>query len=41
MLEGGVYFAPSEFEANFLSFAHTKDDIDKTVALVKSVLASI
>jgi len=30
MLEEGVYLAPSEFEANFLSFAHTKRDIEKT-----------
>ena len=31
MLKQGVYFAPSEFEANFLSFAHTQKDIDKTI----------
>ena len=31
MLKRGVWFAPSEFEANFLSFAHTKKDIEKTV----------
>ena len=31
MLKERVYFAPSEFEANFLSFAHTKGDIDKTI----------
>lgn len=30
MLEDGVYLAPSEFESNFLSFAHTKKDITKT-----------
>ncbi len=41
MLNGGVYFAPSEFEANFLSFAHTKKDIDKTVILAEKVLAGI
>ena len=27
LLKGGVYFAPSEYEANFLSFAHTKSDV--------------
>jgi len=32
MLKQGIYFAPSEFEADFLSFAHTKDDIDKTIS---------
>jgi glutamate-1-semialdehyde 2,1-aminomutase len=31
MLKQGVYFAPSEFEVNFLSFAHTQKDIDKTI----------
>jgi glutamate-1-semialdehyde 2,1-aminomutase len=41
MLDRGVYFVPSEYEANFLSFAHTKKDIDKTIAPAKSVLASI
>ncbi len=30
MLSRGVYLAPSEFEANFLSFAHTKEDVEKT-----------
>ena len=41
MLRGGVYFAPSEFEANFLSFAHTKEDIHKTIILAGKVLAEI
>ena len=31
MLKCGVFFAPSEFEANFLSFAHTQKDIEKTI----------
>ena len=31
MLSGGIFFAPSEFEANFLSFAHKKSDIDNTL----------
>ncbi len=31
MLKQGVYFAPSEFEVNFLSFAHTQKDIAKTI----------
>lgn len=31
MLEQGVYFAPSQFEAAFLSTAHTPTDITKTV----------
>jgi glutamate-1-semialdehyde 2,1-aminomutase len=32
MLEQGVYLAPSQFEAGFLSLAHSESDIDKTVA---------
>ncbi|MDP2932878.1 MAG: glutamate-1-semialdehyde 2,1-aminomutase, partial [bacterium] len=32
MLDQGVYFAPSEFEADFLSFAHTIKDIEDTLA---------
>ncbi|MCE2570978.1 glutamate-1-semialdehyde 2,1-aminomutase [Motilimonas eburnea] len=32
MLEQGVYLAPSAFEAGFLSLAHSKEDLDKTIA---------
>jgi glutamate-1-semialdehyde 2,1-aminomutase len=32
MLERGVYFAPSQFEAGFVSLAHTPADIDATIA---------
>ena len=32
MLDQGVYFAPSAFEAGFVSAAHTADDIAATVA---------
>lgn len=31
MLESGIYFAPSQFEAAFLSTAHTMADIEKTI----------
>ena len=31
MLEEGIYMAPSQFEAGFVSTAHTEDDIKKTV----------
>jgi glutamate-1-semialdehyde 2,1-aminomutase len=31
MLEGGVYLAPSQFEAAFISVAHTDELLDKTV----------
>ena len=33
MLKGGVYIAPSQFEAGFISLAHTDSDIEKTVRL--------
>jgi glutamate-1-semialdehyde 2,1-aminomutase len=32
MLERGVYLPPSQFEAAFLSAAHTDEDIAKTIA---------
>jgi glutamate-1-semialdehyde 2,1-aminomutase len=30
-LESGVYLAPSQFEAGFMSAAHTTKKIDKTI----------
>ncbi|MEW6170820.1 MAG: glutamate-1-semialdehyde 2,1-aminomutase [Candidatus Omnitrophota bacterium] len=35
MLKQGIYFAPSEFETNFLSFSHNKENITKTIEAVK------
>ncbi len=32
LLDEGVYMAPSQFEAGFMSLAHTEADIDFTVA---------
>lgn len=37
-LERGVYFAPSQFEAGFLSLAHTPDDIAETAEVVSEAL---
>ncbi|MDX1702206.1 MAG: aminotransferase class III-fold pyridoxal phosphate-dependent enzyme, partial [Melioribacteraceae bacterium] len=31
MLEKGVYLAPAQFEALFVSTAHSKEDLDKTI----------
>jgi glutamate-1-semialdehyde 2,1-aminomutase len=39
MLERGVYLAPSQFEAAFLSAAHSEEDIDKTVEAAKECFA--
>ena len=41
ILKGGVYFSPSGFEANFLSTAHTKNDIEKTKGCIEKALQYI
>ncbi|GMH23457.1 hypothetical protein Nepgr_025300 [Nepenthes gracilis] len=41
MLEEGVYFAPSQFEAGFTSLAHTSEDIQKTIAAAEMVFRLI
>jgi glutamate-1-semialdehyde 2,1-aminomutase len=41
MLDQGVYFAPSAFEAGFLSAAHSAADIDATVAAAARVFATM
>ncbi|MCG6981358.1 MAG: glutamate-1-semialdehyde 2,1-aminomutase [Deltaproteobacteria bacterium] len=37
MLERGVYLAPSQFEAAFVSLAHDQEDVDKTLAAADQV----
>jgi glutamate-1-semialdehyde 2,1-aminomutase len=39
MLENGVYLAPSQFEAGFLSLAHSEQDIDRTIQAAEAALA--
>jgi glutamate-1-semialdehyde 2,1-aminomutase len=41
MLERGVYLPPAQFEAAFVSLAHTEGDIDRTVAAAGDALASL
>jgi glutamate-1-semialdehyde 2,1-aminomutase len=41
MLDAGVYLAPSQFEAGFLSTAHTETDIEKTVAAATKVMKTL
>jgi glutamate-1-semialdehyde 2,1-aminomutase len=41
MLDAGHYFAPSAFEAGFVSAAHTADDIDATIAAARQLFASL
>ena len=39
MLENGVYMAPSQFEAGFVSLAHTDEDIARTIKAAEAALA--
>ena len=39
MLRRGVYLAPSQFEAGFVSLAHTRRDLDRTIGAAREVLA--
>lgn len=41
MLERGVYLAPSQYEAGFMSLAHTDEDIERTIAAAKEVFAEL
>ncbi len=41
LLERGVNIAPSQFEAGFVSTAHTEADIDATIARAKEALAEL
>jgi glutamate-1-semialdehyde 2,1-aminomutase len=41
MLRNGVYLAPAQFEAMFVSAAHTKEDLDKTIEAHYNSLKSL
>ena len=41
MLDRGVYFAPSAFEAGFVSLAHTEEMIDTTLEASENALKSL
>jgi glutamate-1-semialdehyde 2,1-aminomutase len=41
MLACGIYLAPSQFEAAFLSAAHTGEDIAQTIAAAKESFQSL
>ncbi|MEK6569295.1 MAG: glutamate-1-semialdehyde 2,1-aminomutase [candidate division NC10 bacterium] len=41
MLEGGINLAPSQFEAGFLSDAHTAADIETTLVAAKAAFAAL
>jgi glutamate-1-semialdehyde 2,1-aminomutase len=38
MLERGIYLAPSQYEAAFVSLAHTDEDIDRTIQVQREAL---
>jgi len=40
MLDSGIYLPPSQYEAAFLSAAHTDEDVQKTIDAAKGVLAN-
>jgi glutamate-1-semialdehyde 2,1-aminomutase len=41
MLDEGVYLAPSQFEAAFISLAHTDDVLDRTVEAAQKAFANL
>jgi glutamate-1-semialdehyde 2,1-aminomutase len=41
MLNAGVYLAPSQFEAGFISTAHSEADIEKTVSTAAKVMRGL
>jgi glutamate-1-semialdehyde 2,1-aminomutase len=41
LLEQGIYLAPSQFEAGFISTAHTMADIEQTVSVAAKVMRTL
>jgi glutamate-1-semialdehyde 2,1-aminomutase len=41
MLADGIYLAPSQFEAGFISTAHSPADMEKTVRAAAKVLRGL
>jgi glutamate-1-semialdehyde 2,1-aminomutase len=41
MLDRGVYLPPSQFEAMFLSAAHTDREIDRTLAAAREAVKTL
>jgi len=41
MLNRGIYFAPSQFEAAFVSLAHDQEQIDQTISAAKEIFEII
>ncbi|MDX8404135.1 MAG: aspartate aminotransferase family protein, partial [Mariprofundaceae bacterium] len=41
MLDEGIYLAPSQYEAAFMSAAHTDTDVENTIAAAGRALAKL
>ena len=41
MLDSGVYLAPSQYEAGFVSLAHNEEDIGRTIATAEEALRQV
>lgn len=41
LLKLGIYLPPSQFETNFISFAHSADDLDKTLKAIEEALNDV
>ena len=41
LLNRGIYIAPSQFEAGFVSLAHTRRNLDRTIAAAREVLGAM
>ena len=41
MIENGIYYAPSSYEAGFISASHSNADIEFTVEAAKNIFKKI
>ncbi len=41
LLKGGVMFPPSQFETAFVSYSHSKEDIEETLKVIKKALKDL
>lgn len=41
MLERGVYLAPSQYEAGFMSLAHSEKDVEDTIQIAREVMKAL
>ena len=39
-IKNGIYFAPSKYEAGFISTQHAEDEIDKTIKIIANIASS-